>query len=94
MVLKICFEFKGFRGETTLGPMHSKTNGLFYKTLYEIKRFPALFSGVWNDDYTDDFLMSNGTTLQVANRNLTDREIYVFGESCKYTNKSPRIKQY
>ncbi|PIK46326.1 putative fibrillin-1 [Apostichopus japonicus] len=38
--------------------------------------------GVWNDDMMDDFLMSNGSTLDTHGRsNLTDREVFTFGQS-------------
>lgn len=41
--------------------------------------------GVWNGDSSDDFLRSDGTR-QVPNDgvNLTDRELFTFGESCEY----------
>ncbi|KAJ8035710.1 Mucin-like protein [Holothuria leucospilota] len=38
--------------------------------------------GVWNDDMMDDFLLSNGSRLDTGGRqNLTDREVFAFGES-------------
>lgn len=44
-------------------------------------------SGVWNDDISDDFSLSNGTLLQPsgADGNYTEQDFFNFGESCKYT---------
>lgn len=43
-----------------------------------------LLLGVWNDDMMDDFLMSNGSRLDTNGRsNLTDREVFAFGQSCE-----------
>ncbi|PIK34386.1 putative fibrillin-1 [Apostichopus japonicus] len=48
---------------------------------YQGNQTQGLF-GVWNDDYTDDFLLRNGSELAFQDaQNLTDRELYVFGQS-------------
>ncbi|XP_071486755.1 uncharacterized protein [Diadema antillarum] len=41
--------------------------------------------GVWNDDPSDDFQERDGDTLMPeAGQNLTEREIFEFGQTCKF----------
>ena len=50
--------------------------------------FLCVETGNVNGNKSDDFLLRNGTLLMdLPERNLTDRDIFQFGQSCKYSKE-------